>query len=178
MKQGGAGLVFGWPVHCVYNHRWRHVDVVYGWPTPLAARLGEGRLQKSSDVEISPDQQWIAYQFDGPIRSEVYVERLTPPGGEWQVSTSGGIRFRIEARRGRNFYFISESKLMAVDVNTGSKLFEAAAPRPLFELRLDTVTRRSRYQVAANGQKFLINSRLESPSPITVVLNWAAGLQL
>jgi DNA-binding winged helix-turn-helix (wHTH) protein/Tol biopolymer transport system component len=143
----------------------------------LRARLGEGRLQRSSDVEISPDQQWIAYQFDGPIRSEVYVERLTPPGGEWQVSTSGGIEPHWR-RDGKELFFISENKLMAVDVSTGSKVFEAATPRPLFELRLDTVTRRSRYQVAANGQKFLINSRLESPSPVTVVLNWAVDLQL
>jgi Tol biopolymer transport system component len=141
------------------------------------ARLGEGRLQVSSNVEISPDGRWIAYQFDGPIRSEVYVERLGPPGGEWQVSTSGGIEPHWR-RDGKELYFISESKLMAVGVKTDSKVFEAVAPAPLFELRLDTVTRRSRYQVGANGQKFLINSRLESPSPVTVVLNWTGDLQL
>jgi Tol biopolymer transport system component/DNA-binding winged helix-turn-helix (wHTH) protein len=143
----------------------------------LRARLGEGRLQVSSNVEISPDGRWIAYQFDGPIRSEVYVERLGPPGGEWQVSTSGGIEPHWR-RDGKELYFISENKLMAVGVKTDSKVFEAVRPAPLFELRLDTVSRRSRYQVAANGQKFLINSRLESPSPVTVVLNWTGDLQL
>ncbi len=142
----------------------------------LRTRLGEGRLQVSSNVEISPDGRWIAYQFDGPIRSEVYVERLSPPGGEWQVSGSGGIEPHWR-RDGKELYFISENKLMAVGVKTDSQVFEAAAPEPLFELKLDTVSRRSRYQVAAKGQKFLINSRLESPSPVTVVLNWTGDLQ-
>ena len=41
--------------------------------------LGEKRSRSSPNLEISPDGRWIAYQLDGPIRSEVYVERLGTP---------------------------------------------------------------------------------------------------
>jgi eukaryotic-like serine/threonine-protein kinase len=106
----------------------------------------------------------------------VYVERLAPAGGEWQVSISGGIEPHWR-RDGKELFFISENKLMAVEVKTDSKLFEAAAPKPLFEVNLDTVVRRTRYQVAGQGQKFLINSPLESPSPVTVVMNWTTDMK-
>jgi len=52
-------------------------------------------------------------------------------------------------------------------------------PKPLFETRLEMEPRRSRYHVAANGQRFLVNVPLESTlsAPITVVTNWTAGLK-
>jgi hypothetical protein len=48
---------------------------------------------------------------------------------------------------------------------------------PLFEVRLEIESRRSRYQAAGNGQRFLVNVPLESAvsEPITVVTNWASG---
>ena len=44
-----------------------------------------------------------------------------------------------------------------------------------FTVKLDTVARRSRYQVAANGQKFLVNRPLETPSPVSVTVNWTGA---
>jgi len=37
----------------------------------------------------------------------------------------------------------------------------------------------SRWQVASNGQRFLVTGPLESamPAPVTVVTNWTAGLK-
>jgi hypothetical protein len=37
----------------------------------------------------------------------------------------------------------------------------------------------SRYDVSADGQRFLINARVENvtPTPITIVVNWTAGLK-
>jgi hypothetical protein len=68
---------------------------------------------------------------------------------------------------------------MAVAVKTESSAFEADIPKPLFEMRRAPQLRRNHYVVAANGQKFLVVSPVEqdSSSPITVVLNWAAGLK-
>jgi hypothetical protein len=45
-------------------------------------------------------------------------------------------------------------------------------------VQLETVVRRSKYQVASNGQRFLVNVPVEAPSsaPIAVVTNWQAGL--
>jgi hypothetical protein len=44
--------------------------------------------------------------------------------------------------------------LMAVEVKTSPRAFEAGIPRMLFEARLESTRGRSRYQVADNGQVF------------------------
>jgi hypothetical protein len=37
---------------------------------------------------------------------------------------------------------------------------------------------RSNYAVSANGQRFLINTRIEeAPSPVNIILNWTALLK-
>ena len=48
----------------------------------------------------------------------------------------------------------------------------------LFEIRLPPLIPHSRYDVTADGQRFLVNTPIEQNStrPITVVLNWTAGL--
>jgi hypothetical protein len=75
-------------------------------------------------------------------------------------------------------FYVSGKRLMAVDVETDGKVFHPGVPKPLFEVRLEAGLR-SRYQVAANGQKFLVDVPLESgqSAPITVVTNWVAGLK-
>jgi hypothetical protein len=103
----------------------------------------------------------------------VYVERLGTPAGEWQVSASGGIEPHWR-RDGGELYYIAENKLMAVEVRTDSPAFEAAVHKTLFEVKLGTVARRNEYQVSSNGKSFLINTPLEPPTPVTVVVNWTA----
>jgi len=135
--------------------------------------LRAGRIEMSANAELSPDGRWVAYQLDESSRSEVYVIGLTTPGNEWHVSTAGGIEPRWR-RDGKELYYIAANTLMAVPVKTSSGNFEAGVPQPLFGVQVDSLARRSRYQVAANGSKFLV-AALNSSSPITVVVNWAAG---
>lgn len=107
----------------------------------------------------------------------MHVQSFPPAGGKWQVSTTGGSEPSWRAD-GKEIFYVLGEKLMAVDVKTDGQVFESGVPKPLFEVRLQTGTRRTRYQVAANGQRFLVNVPLDtsSPSPITVVLNWASGM--
>jgi len=55
--------------------------------------------------------------------------------------------------------------------------FEAGPPQPLFDMPLNSNLRWP-YQPAADGQRFLVlsNSRSAIP-PVTVVLNWQAGIK-
>ena len=64
--------------------------------------------------------------------------------------------------------------LMAIDVHSEEHTFTWGKTAPLFEVRLEADDRRSRYQVAGNGQRFLVNVPLESKlsEPIIVVTNW------
>jgi len=66
---------------------------------------------------------------------------------------------------------------MAVAVNGKGASFETGAVKPLFEFR--GVRARFSYDVSADGQRFLISTGLDQSesAPITVVLNWAAGLK-
>jgi Tol biopolymer transport system component len=139
-----------------------------------AVLLGEGTGKMSNNAEVSPNGRWVAYQLNEPNRSDVFVESLKPNGGKWQVSTSGGMEPHWR-RDGKELFYIAGQKLMAVEVKGDAGVFEVASPKSLFEVRLENIVRRSRYQVATNGQRFLINVPVQASSPFTVAVNWTAG---
>ena len=84
------------------------------------------------------------------------------------------------------FYLAPDRKLMAVAVKTSSA-FEPGATRALCETRVTGPAPGTtgatpvtyRYAVSADGQRFLSDGSMEesAPEPITVVLNWQAGLR-
>ncbi len=127
---------------------------------------------------FSPDGRWVAYRSDESGRNEVYVAPFPGPGGKWQISTAGGDWPRWR-RDGKEIYYIApDYKLMAAEVNGKGSSFEIGAVKPLLGTRL-TLGARYQYDVSADGQRFLINSAPEqaASAPITVVLNWTAGLK-
>src|SRR4029077_1700493 len=111
-------------------------------------------------------------------RTEVFVQGFPPVRGKWQISTAGGEE-PYWRRDGKELFYLAGKRLMAVDVQTDGQVFQWGRPKSLFEMRLEMEARRSRYQVAANGQRFLVNVPLESAmsAPITVITNWTAGLK-
>jgi Tol biopolymer transport system component len=131
---------------------------------------------------FSPNGKWVAYASNASGTWEVYVQSFPAPGGKFQISTGGGAQPQWR-RDGRElFYISSDRKLMAVDVKENGSTFEAAAPKELFALRLQTVGLpgpRNFFIVGADGQRFLVASVPEEriKTPITVVLNWTADLR-
>ncbi len=149
------------------------------WAFPLDGnRKPMGPLSIRGNSQVSPNGRWVAYQSDESGRVEVYVQSFPPSGGKWMISAAGGNE-PLWRRDGTELFYTAGNKMMAVAVKTDAQVFEAGAPKALFEVRLEAVVRRTRYQVASNGQRFLVNVPLEAPSsaPITVVLNWTAGLR-
>jgi Tol biopolymer transport system component len=133
-------------------------------------------------ANLSPDGRWIAYVSDESGRPEVYIQSFPTPSGKWQVSTEGGNQPRWR-RDGRElFYLAPDQKLMAVPVRLGST-FEAGAPASLFEANINPAAGSAgighQYDVSADGQRFLLNLELRetATTPLTVVLNWQAGLK-
>ena len=126
-------------------------------------------------ARLSPDGHWLAYTSDESTRDEIYVQSFPAPGGKWQISTNGGDR-PVWSRDGRELYFVSrDGKMMAAEVKSGSK-FESGVPKPLFDVRLQSGGNGS-YDVGKDG-RFLIPVREETASvPMTVVVNWIAGLR-
>lgn len=130
---------------------------------------------------FSPDNRWVAYRSDESGANEVYVQSFpanSSTGGKWRVSSGGGLEPRWR-RDGKELFYLSGRKLMAVDVST-TPTFKLGVPKVLFEAPFwpggGTTSRH--YSVTADGQKFLINASVEAQgsSPITVVMNWATAL--
>jgi Tol biopolymer transport system component len=138
-----------------------------------------------SQARFSPDGHFVAYSSNLSGRREIYVQPFpNPQGGRWVVSNGGGSQPRWR-RDGKELFYISpDSKMMAVDVNT-TPVFKAGAPKVLFPAPIfggGNAINVTRYDVTADGQKFLIISVPAGASapaitPITVVLNWTAGLK-
>lgn len=131
-------------------------------------------------AQFSPDGRWVAYVSDESGRAEVYVQSFPVSGGKWQVSTTGGDQPQWR-RDGRELFYVTPDKrLMAAAVTPGAS-FEAGAPATLFATRIPTTSSiddRNSFVPAADGQRFLVNNLVEegNTQPITLVLNWAAGL--
>jgi hypothetical protein len=104
----------------------------------------------------------------------VYVQSFPPSEGKWQVSTDGGMEPSWR-KDGKELYYTGGDKLIAMDVKTDAPVFEPGLAKPLFAAHLEATTRRSRYEAAANGRRFLFNLPVESSSPVTVAINWAQG---
>jgi len=125
--------------------------------------------------QFSPDGRWIAYYSTESTPPQVYVQAFPKSGGKFQVSTNGGARPRWRRDGKELYYMTADRKLMAVEVKATATAFEALRPRELFQTReASAAPFYTTYDVTADGQRFLINTALESegPPPITVVMNW------
>jgi Tol biopolymer transport system component len=133
-----------------------------------------------SHARFSPDGRFVAYTSDAAGVSDVYVQPFpVPSGGKWKIGSGSQPHWR---RDGKELFYISgDSKVMAVDVTT-TPAFKAGTPKALFAAPIMAGARFvSRCDVTADGKKFLITTVPEesnsAASPITVVLNWEAGLK-
>jgi Tol biopolymer transport system component/predicted Ser/Thr protein kinase len=136
-------------------------------PQPfLDTRFTRGNLQ------FSPDGKWVAYESNEIGRNEIYVVPYPGPGGKSQVSTDGGTQPRWN-RNGRELFFRSGAKMMAVGVETGAA-FRPGTPRMLFEKFT------SDYDVAPDGRRFLMlkpAATITDSGELHVILNWFDDLR-
>ena len=110
------------------------------------------------------------------LHAGVVRQSFPTPGGKWHVSTNGGER-SVWSRDGKELYFLSpEGTMMVAEVKSGSK-FETSAPKSLFNVRLARSID-SWFDVSKDG-RILIPVQVEqtAKAPITVVVNWQAGLK-
>ena len=150
------------------------------WALPLEGdRTPRPVIQTEFDQvngQFSPDGRWIAYESDESTRSQIYVQAFLTSSGKFQISTNGGSRPRWRRDGKELFYLSPDRKMMAVEVTATATTFEAARPRELFQTRATNAPFVApTYDVAANGQRFLINSTLDGIQgpPLNVVMHWA-----
>jgi Tol biopolymer transport system component/predicted Ser/Thr protein kinase len=152
------------------------------WLLPLTGDKKPLKFLASPSDEMhgnfSPDGHLVAYTSNESGRFQVDVQTFPLSDKKWQVSTDGGYEPRWRGD-GREIYYLSEDrKLMAVTVGAGPS-FEV--PKPLFQTRVPAgvTANRMHYVPSRDGRRFLVNTQTgdPAPNPITVVLNWTAGLK-
>jgi eukaryotic-like serine/threonine-protein kinase len=141
------------------------------WLLALSDRKPLPLLQtkfNEQNAKISPDGNWLAYQSDESGNNEIYVTQFPQPARSWRISTSGGVN-PFWRGDGKELYFVSANKLMAVSV-TGGTEFQSGTPQPLFEIE------GANFAPTKDGQRFLIREVTDkAPAPpINVMLNWTA----
>jgi Tol biopolymer transport system component len=155
------------------------------WTLPLFEGRQPWRWVGSSGTmyihgQFDPTGHWIAYQSNetGPV--EVYVAAFPGPGVKRQISTAGGVLPRWRNDGKELFYLAPDNTLMSAAIRSTASTFDVTATNRLFTTRRKLLQNGSGYpyDVSADGARFLINTTPEetASTPLTVVLNWMAGL--
>jgi Tol biopolymer transport system component/tRNA A-37 threonylcarbamoyl transferase component Bud32 len=167
--------------------------IAYDAGTPPQIGIYDVSAKKSSfllsvksanhDARFSPDGKFLAYTSEESGQSEIYVVPFPNLTQKWQVSSGGGTRASWR-RDGKELYYLSpDGKLMAVPVNRNGDNLNFGTPVALFQAPFETgganITNVGRpYDPAADGQKFVMNSSIEtSVEPLTLVTNWTSLLK-
>jgi Tol biopolymer transport system component len=128
---------------------------------------------------LSPDGRWLAYSSDASGRYEIYVQAYPELGGRSQISTEGGTE-PVWSRNGRELFYRSGDKMMAVEIDTRSG-FSAGKPKSLFQgLYQPTPILDANYDVAPDGRRYLMikpGAEEQAPTQVNVVLNWFEELK-
>ena len=142
---------------------------------------------------FSPDGRWVAYQSNESGRPEIYVRPFVPPGaagslrlrsvqaaetagGQWQVSTAGGV-YPVWRPDGRELYYLNPAgAMMAAPIAATGATFDPGAPVLLFPARIAgggvASLQGRQYDIAPDG-RFLINTVIDgAPAPITLLQYW------
>ena len=127
-----------------------------------------------SDVELSPDRRWIAFESNESGQFEIYVRPFPAVNtGRWMISSNGG-QHPVWSRDGKELFFIAaDGMMMAVPVKLGPP-FEHDRPARLFPAGHYFVNVARNFDVTPDGKGFIM---VKSPSgserqSIVVVTNW------
>ncbi len=136
------------------------------WVLPLSGDRKPYPLMKTAAQEnwaaFSPNGRWVAYSSTESGQAEVYVMPFPKSDSKWLVSRAGGFQARWR-RDGKELFFMApDSKLMAAAVNGDGRDFEVSGMKALFEVRFPYAPYHA-FDVAADGQRFLVNSLLLAP---------------
>ena len=95
------------------------------WALPAGGGKPQGPYQMDN-MRVSPNGRWVAYTSKQSGRSEVYVQSFPPSGGEWQISTTGGVE-PAWREDGKELFFTNGDTFYAMPVRTDGAKFEPGA---------------------------------------------------
>ena len=127
-------------------------------------------------AQFSADGHWMVYASDESGQMQVYVRPFPGPDRRWQVSTGGGTQ-PLWSRTGKEIFYRAGDRMMVVAVSVGLDL-TLSQPRQLFEQRyvFQNVSM-ANYDVAPDGQRFVMIKHEAGSGRLNVVLNWTEELK-
>ena len=126
---------------------------------------------------LSPDGKWVLYESDDSGKHEVYVRPLRGSGGKLLVSAAGGT-MPVWRRDGKEIFYLSaNNEMMAAKVTQNGSELAIDVARTLFQTQAESFL--PSYDVSPDGRRFVMvtSTPHKVASPITVVINWDAGLR-
>jgi Tol biopolymer transport system component len=185
----GAWVIDDWPGdEGLLFHDGRNQGPIPGLrilpPAGSPRALGDAR-SIVTHARVSPDRRWVAFTSSDTGRPEVYVQNFPAATDRIQISADGGVQ-PLWRPDGRELFFLTgDGKLMAVPVTLGQRAI-VGTPVALFQTRTESGGAQTAgvwhsYDVTPDGRKFLVTTltqpqQTQSSAPITVVVNWLAGL--
>jgi Tol biopolymer transport system component len=147
---------------------------IWQWPTdgsrPPAVVAATPFDEESA--RFSPDGRAMSFFSNVSGRYEVYVAPFPPTGQQSRVSVAGGYNARWSSDGRELFYLSGEGVLMSAPIRTGSPA-TVGSPIALFT----TAPRWSDFDVDSTGRFIaVVTDSRSAAQPLTVVLNWTAGL--
>jgi Tol biopolymer transport system component len=132
-----------------------------------------------SNPQFSPDGRWLAYSSLEGAQRELFVQSFPAGGGRWQVSNAGETvaRWRHDGRE--LVYYDGKGHVLAVSVALRGSALELGTPVKLFDANFMN----GYFAMSGDGQRFYANmmpvttERTVEAVPLTVILNWSAGLK-
>jgi serine/threonine protein kinase len=128
---------------------------------------------------LSPDGRFLAYTSNESGSTQIYVRQLDGAGDKWQISQASNAFLPIWRKDGKElFYRTSENEIKTVATTLGATL-QVGVTTTLFEVVPElTGSVHRRYDVSADGQRFIVNRLTDAGERPTFVLvqNWAAKL--
>ncbi len=178
------------PADCTRDGKWLLYEELNQLPEPggklKAYPLVKGlepftvveSLSRTSNARLKPDtNDWLAYQSNVSGRPEIYLTRFPHPGAKYQVSQSGASQ-AVWSRDGKKLYYLDLlQRLTAVDIQTSADSVQIGVPKTQFQTGVRSSILNEGYDVARNGKFLMVDSVVESTSPVVLVTNWDAELR-
>jgi serine/threonine-protein kinase len=132
-----------------------HGDETAGWkPGTPTVFINSGFDER--EAMFSPDGRWIAYQSNASGRNEIYVRPYPGPGGQWQISTNGGVSPTWSRTAKEIFFGTPSQQIMVSAYDIDGDAFRAEKPRLWSNARFKTRGTFRPFDLHPDGTRFAL----------------------
>jgi len=136
------------------------------------------RIDALSNAVLMPGGKgWLAYQSSESGQAEVYLTRFPNAGARYQISLAGGVQPVWNTDGKRLYYLDVGQRLIAADIRTEKDSVQVGARSTLFQTSVTPSFDEAAYDVSRDGRFLMMDFVIDTPSPLTLMTNWEAGLR-